>query len=397
MPKQVTGHFQADSMADERLQFMGASSAYFAMGRSDHAVLYHTVRSLCRGKRVLDVACGDGYGSALLAESGATEVVGIDVSSEAIAVAQQMFARPGIRFLQGDACRLFEVLDDAPGFDLIVSFETVEDVTDLPALLEGIRRYRALNGMVVISCLSGHVEKDDNPCHLRRYTFDEFRDTTTAILGPASSWLFGTPIHGALLYPANAPMASDQERRMPPLAEYPELEHTAALPSQPSIASQSTVCKFYVGCWGGAIPEDAAVSPQYPPASGEPWRVIAWPKQEPCNTVNAETWLGELRLQISTLQGQLENLQIAKAAVDTQLAELRRRMLVRTRAAEADLQRATAELEYWRAFRGSRTYRLVEAYVSCYSLPLLGPVLRRARRVTRAVLHGAARTRRRFM
>ena len=145
-------------MADERLHFTDRMSSYNAMYAAEHVVRYYCVSGLCRGKRVLDVACGEGYGSSLLATWGAAEVVGVDVSAEAIDAARQVFAKPNIKFLQGDACRLNDVLGDVREFDLIVSFETMEHVEDVPALLSGILRYLAKGGAIVITCPNDHVE-----------------------------------------------------------------------------------------------------------------------------------------------------------------------------------------------------------------------------------------------
>ena len=62
-------------------------------------------RGLVKGLRVLDAACGEGYGSALLAESAA-EVTGVDVSAEAVAHALQKYQSPGMHFIESDCLAL---------------------------------------------------------------------------------------------------------------------------------------------------------------------------------------------------------------------------------------------------------------------------------------------------
>lgn len=365
-------------MADERLHFTTQNSSYNAMSAAEHVVRYHCLRQLCRGKRVLDVACGEGYGSALLAAWGAAEVVGVDISADGIAVAQQMFARPNTRFLQGDACRLQEVLGEAPAFDLIVSFETIEHVPDVPALLAGICRYRAEHGTIVISCPNDHVEEVANPYHMRLYTFDEFRSATTAVLGPASGWLLGTPALGQILYsPGDAAMENDSDRSMALITECRDLANAAVLPAQQNMAPAAGTCRFYLGFWGSPIEMGTVVSPQSFPASTEAWRAVAWFKQ-----------------QDAVLNDRLDDLRIAKGEVDRQLADIRRRLVRQARRAPellaeagtdlaeiAEDLRMRAELEQWQQFQQSRTYRLMQAYVRSYSLPVAGPVLRRLRRI----------------
>src|SRR5690606_17895209 len=106
--------------------------------RYEHWHRYAFAAQFARGKRVLDAACGEGYGSALLARHGA-EVVGVDVSEEAIAHARARYGdHPGLRFVHADCTRLDDF--DGPGFDLVVSFETLEHLHDQDRMLEGFAR-----------------------------------------------------------------------------------------------------------------------------------------------------------------------------------------------------------------------------------------------------------------
>ena len=72
---------------------------------------------------ILDIACGVGYGSFILAEQPARKVEGVDISHESVAYAQTYYNPPNIRFLQSDAY-LYDWKADT--FDAIVSFETLE-------------------------------------------------------------------------------------------------------------------------------------------------------------------------------------------------------------------------------------------------------------------------------
>ncbi len=116
----------------------------------EHWHRYAFAARFARGRRVLDAACGEGYGAALLARGGATSVLGVDVSSAAIEHARQRYgATPSLRFEAADATRL-DGLPDA-SLDLIVSFETLEHVEAQERMLDGFARVLAPGGLLVIS------------------------------------------------------------------------------------------------------------------------------------------------------------------------------------------------------------------------------------------------------
>jgi len=115
----------------------------------EHWHRYAFASRLARGRRVLDAACGEGYGSALLARVAAS-VLGVDLSTEAVAHAESRYAgTPHLRFEAGDATAL-DHLPDA-SFDLIVSFETLEHVTAQERMLDGFSRLLAPHGLLVLS------------------------------------------------------------------------------------------------------------------------------------------------------------------------------------------------------------------------------------------------------
>src|SRR3954463_13309987 len=66
----------------------------------EHWHRYCIVQEVARGRSVLDAACGEGYGSFLLAQT-AREVVGIDISAEAIEHARSRYVAPSLRYVEG--------------------------------------------------------------------------------------------------------------------------------------------------------------------------------------------------------------------------------------------------------------------------------------------------------
>jgi SAM-dependent methyltransferase len=141
----------------------------------EHWHRYVFARQLARGKRVLDAACGEGYGSALLAD-GAASVLGADISDQAIAHARARYGdRPDLRFERADATQL----DVAAGsFDLVVSFETLEHVAAQEALVAGFARALSDDGILVISSPDKKTYSDDrgfaNEFHVRELYREEF-------------------------------------------------------------------------------------------------------------------------------------------------------------------------------------------------------------------------------
>ncbi len=140
----------------------------------EHWHRYVFARKLAAGKRVLDAACGEGYGSALLAHVAAS-VVGADISEEAIAHARDRYGdRSNLRFERADATQL----DAKPrSFDLIVSFETLEHVAAQEALIAGFAHALTDDGVLVISSPDKKTYTDDrgfaNEFHVRELYRDE--------------------------------------------------------------------------------------------------------------------------------------------------------------------------------------------------------------------------------
>ena len=135
-----------------------------------------------RGLRVLDAACGEGYGSWLLAGSAA-EVIGVDLDRAAIDHAVQRYeARPNLRYLQA-SCSALPLA--AQSIDLIVSFETIEHLEGQDAMLAEFRRVLAPGGALIISSPNKAIYSEEtgyaNEFHMRELTREELQ----AMLAPS--------------------------------------------------------------------------------------------------------------------------------------------------------------------------------------------------------------------
>lgn len=114
----------------------------------EHLHRYAFARALVADKHVLDCACGEGYGAALLAQVAAS-VTGVDVDAATIAHAQARYAGPiQLKFQQADAVELpFE----RASFDVVVSFETIEHLREQSAMLQEFRRVLKPGGFLLLS------------------------------------------------------------------------------------------------------------------------------------------------------------------------------------------------------------------------------------------------------
>lgn len=135
---------------------------------AEHVVRYRFAAQLAPGRRVLDAASGEGYGSAILAAAGAASVRGVELDPKAVAHAQERY---GLEFTTGNVEQL--PLDDA-SFDLVVSFETIEHVNDPERTLAEFRRVLAPDGLLVISTPNKDRSLVENEFHAREFTHDEF-------------------------------------------------------------------------------------------------------------------------------------------------------------------------------------------------------------------------------
>jgi SAM-dependent methyltransferase len=140
----------------------------------EHLNRYYFASRLSSGKTVLDLASGEGYGSAILAKT-AKKVIGVDIDGGAVRHASEKYAQNNLEFKQGDGCKI--PIEGKDVFDLICSFETIEHIQekDQILLIEEFGRLIKDDGLLIISSPNSDIlGKDDNPHHLKELTFHEF-------------------------------------------------------------------------------------------------------------------------------------------------------------------------------------------------------------------------------
>nr|WP_294562402.1 methyltransferase domain-containing protein [uncultured Rhodopila sp.] len=186
----------------------------------EHLHRYCVARDLCVGKDVLDVASGEGYGTALLA-GVARRAVGVEIDAAAVAHARASYTGSNLEFLQGDAVAL--PLDDA-AFDVVVSFETLEHLRDQWAFLTEIRRVLRPGGVLVISTPDRDVYsalgQPVNRYHVLELTRPEFATLLNHFF-VHHRMLKQRPLLGSVMAPADADVAGwrSYERRAADMME----------------------------------------------------------------------------------------------------------------------------------------------------------------------------------
>ena len=153
------------------LKFTGE---YFVPGQSpkriedDHVERYNFACRIVRGKAVLDIACGAGYGAKLMADAGAERAIGVDISTDNVDYANGFYACERTTFLQGDITNF----DSGGPYDVITCFETIEHVEDYKGALVNLKRLLAPDGKLTPEA-KRLVDKPDNEFHVREFTVGE--------------------------------------------------------------------------------------------------------------------------------------------------------------------------------------------------------------------------------
>jgi 2-polyprenyl-3-methyl-5-hydroxy-6-metoxy-1,4-benzoquinol methylase len=140
-----------------------------------HLAVYEWIGARVVGGRVIDMACGEGYGSEVLSRSAAS-VVGVEANPEAFEHARLRYVRSNLRFERG----MVENHGQAGAHDAVVFLQTIEHVHDPVAVLEHFRSRLAPGGTAYVSTPNVLTlappgdPKSSNPWHIREYRAAEF-------------------------------------------------------------------------------------------------------------------------------------------------------------------------------------------------------------------------------
>jgi SAM-dependent methyltransferase len=140
-----------------------------------HLAVYEWIGARVIGRRVIDMACGEGYGSEVLSR-GAARVVGVDANPEAFEHARLRYRRQNLTFERG----MVESHGEAGAYDAVVFLQTIEHVQDPVAVLRHFRSLLVPGGVAYVSTPNlltlapAGAAKSDNPWHIKEYQAAEF-------------------------------------------------------------------------------------------------------------------------------------------------------------------------------------------------------------------------------
>jgi SAM-dependent methyltransferase len=167
----------------------------------EHWHRYHFAALWSAGRRVLDVACGEGYGSALLARNAAA-VTGVDVSTRAVEHAARTYAGIGnLRFVAG-SCAQLPIADAS--LDLVVSFETLEHIAAQAQFMDEVARVLAPRGILLLSCPNKREYSDRRAFANEFHVRELYRDELQALVAPrfpAIDWYGQKPSFYSVIAP----------------------------------------------------------------------------------------------------------------------------------------------------------------------------------------------------
>ena len=145
----------------------------------EHVHRYLMACELAKDRVVLDMACGEGYGTEMLARVAHT-AIGVDISNEAVAHATQKYEKSNLFFATGSCA---DVPLPQSSVDLVVSFETIEHHDQHEAMMAEIKRVLRPDGLLIMSSPE-HYEYSVKPGMINQYHVKElYRNEFDALIG----------------------------------------------------------------------------------------------------------------------------------------------------------------------------------------------------------------------
>ena len=143
----------------------------------EHLHRYRFAKEFVKGKKVLDLGCGEGYGSFMLSEDAGL-LVGVDIDPACVRHASSKYSGKNLRFIEGSITSV--PLDGRGLYDVIVCFEALEHIKAHDELMDEVKRLLKPDGVFIVSTPDKRAYSDRpdyrNPFHVRELYQDEFLD-----------------------------------------------------------------------------------------------------------------------------------------------------------------------------------------------------------------------------
>ena len=191
---------------------------------NEHVARYWFAARMALGRRVLDLGCGSGYGADVLARE-AREVLGIDISDDAIDYARQHYRAVNVRF---ERASCLEIPAPDGSFDLVVAFEIIEHLSDWRAFLLAVRRVLAPTGQFLVSTpnqlyyAEARAALGPNPFHVHEFEYGEFQRELEAVFPRVALYLEN---HTDAIVFAKAGIEGSAESRLEEGGAHPQEAH----------------------------------------------------------------------------------------------------------------------------------------------------------------------------
>ena len=159
-----TGEYYIPSVSSPRIE-------------KEHLERYKFAQAFVKNKKVLDIACGTGYGSNMMLAAGAEKVDGVDISKEALGYARKHYKSGKLSFKLGDLLEL----KAKQKYDVVTSFETIEHISKYQLALKNIYTALKKEGILLISSPNRIITSPDSKNlsdkPLNKYHTQEFSRT----------------------------------------------------------------------------------------------------------------------------------------------------------------------------------------------------------------------------
>jgi 2-polyprenyl-3-methyl-5-hydroxy-6-metoxy-1,4-benzoquinol methylase len=172
----------------------------------EHLHRYAFAAHFVKGKKVLDLACGEGYGTYMLARE-AEYVAGVEIDKQTVRHARSRYIKDNLEFIEGS---ILDVPIQGEGkFDVVVCFEAIEHIAEHDKLLSEVKRLLTDDGLFIASTPNKAVYTDapnfHNPFHIEELQFDEFQ-------GLLKRYFKHVHIYGQRVYAGSNMWSIDQQK-----------------------------------------------------------------------------------------------------------------------------------------------------------------------------------------